>query len=284
MFRPCAPMGGTTWAASAIRAVRGPVKRSAIWLMIGHSVSRVACVRWPQHPGRAAFSAASKASGAGRIRRATSGPRSIQTTAEDGFAVAVGQRHQRERPARAVDLGRDIVMRAFMGDGEGQRLLAVARVFTPMPSASRTDGIAAIGADTSRARMRAAVGQGDQRLAPRARQAGGGGAGQEGDILQSRPAGPKFRGAAASWAGSSQRAGPKFRRRRSRASAGPAASPPASMMRMICKGVAWGAAVPQARAPRAPRSRDAERPCCAGPSPRRRFLGHRGGGIDADHR
>ena len=91
--RPCAPMGGTTCAASAIRAVRGPVKRSAIWLMIGHSVSRVACVRWPSTPAERTFSAVSKSSRAG-----PSGGRSRAALHPDhrgrGLAVPVGQRHQ----------------------------------------------------------------------------------------------------------------------------------------------------------------------------------------------
>jgi hypothetical protein len=47
MFSPCAPMGGTTWAASAMSAVRSPSKRSAIWLMIGQTERRDTSVSGP---------------------------------------------------------------------------------------------------------------------------------------------------------------------------------------------------------------------------------------------
>jgi hypothetical protein len=40
--------------------------------------------------------------------------------------VAIGQRHQREGPAGAVDLGRDAFVRQGMGHGEDHRLLPVA--------------------------------------------------------------------------------------------------------------------------------------------------------------
>ena len=44
-----------------------------------------------------------------------------------GPAVMIGQRHEGKGPARAVDLGRDILMRDRVGHGKGQRLLPVAQ-------------------------------------------------------------------------------------------------------------------------------------------------------------
>ena len=82
MFSPCAPIGGTTCAASATSAVRGPSSRSAIWATIGQSIRRPARRSWPSTPQARRFSAASNASSGIAASSAARGPASIQTTAE----------------------------------------------------------------------------------------------------------------------------------------------------------------------------------------------------------
>jgi len=84
MFSPCAPIGGMTWAASAIRAVRSPAIRAANWLMIGHTERRVSRVSGPRMAQERAVMAASNSATGREARRATSGPVSIHTTAEAG--------------------------------------------------------------------------------------------------------------------------------------------------------------------------------------------------------
>ena len=82
MLRPCAPIGGSTCAASATSAVRGPSRREAIWAMIGQSMRRPERRRSPSTPQARRFSAAVKASSGMAASSAARGPVSIQTTAE----------------------------------------------------------------------------------------------------------------------------------------------------------------------------------------------------------
>ena len=145
MFSPCAPIGGSTCAASAIRAVRSPAIRAAIWLMIGHCVRRLASVSGPRIWQERALIAASNSSTGRADSRAISGPLSIQTTAEAGLPAAIRQRDQSEWPARAVDFGRDIVMRDRVGHRKGQRLLPVAIGFHRNSQRFAHGRIAAIG-------------------------------------------------------------------------------------------------------------------------------------------
>ena len=84
MFSPCAPIGGTTCAASAISASRSPAMRSAICAIIGQTMRRPTSVSGPRIRQDRALAAAAKSASARPARRATSGPRSIQTTAEQG--------------------------------------------------------------------------------------------------------------------------------------------------------------------------------------------------------
>ena len=116
MFSPCAPIGGTTCAASATSAVRGPSSRSATCATIGQSRRALASRSAPEHAAAARVQRRLELRGVGIAASAAArGPASIQTTAEAVRAVAVGQRHQRERPARAVDLGRDALVRQRRG-------------------------------------------------------------------------------------------------------------------------------------------------------------------------
>ena len=90
MFSPCAPMGGTTCAASAISAVRSASNRSAIWAIIGQTDRFVTRVKGPKSPAERVNISASK-SGTGRAaRRSASAPRSIQTMADEGLPFRSG--------------------------------------------------------------------------------------------------------------------------------------------------------------------------------------------------
>ncbi len=82
MFRPCAPIGGTTWAASATRAVRGPSSRSATWVTIGQRFRGLARRIAPRSPQARSASAASKSASGIAAREAALGPSSIHTTAD----------------------------------------------------------------------------------------------------------------------------------------------------------------------------------------------------------
>ena len=107
MFSPCAPIGGTTCAASATSAVRGPSSRSATWATIGQSIRRPARRRSPSTPQAAQVQRGVE----GLLRHAPPAPPPAAPPPSRPrprrAAVAVGERHQGERAARAVDLGRD---------------------------------------------------------------------------------------------------------------------------------------------------------------------------------
>jgi hypothetical protein len=141
-------------------------KRSAIW-----ADDRPDAAAGPASAGRTArrtlvSSRPRRRAPAGR-RGGRFGARSIQTTAEAGLPVAVGQRHQREGPAGAVDLGRDIAMRQGMGDGEGQRLLPVAEGARTDPQRLRAPANCARRRRQQPRAKPGAVAQGDQRLGSR---------------------------------------------------------------------------------------------------------------------
>ena len=77
-----------------------------------------------------------------------------------GAPVAIGQGHEGEGPARAVDLGRDILVRDRVRDGKGQSLLTVAQGGRADAHRLADGAGAAIGADHQFRRDPAAVGQG----------------------------------------------------------------------------------------------------------------------------
>ena len=85
MLSPCAPIGGTTCAASATSAVRGRRDASATWATIGQTA------RAPDRAERdraarrlARLAASTTASSASPPSAAARDPRSIQTTADCG--------------------------------------------------------------------------------------------------------------------------------------------------------------------------------------------------------
>jgi hypothetical protein len=80
-------MGGTTCAASATSAIRSACKARAVWLMIGQTVLRDTSVSGPKRCAERSVISASNASVSRSSSRRTSGPRSIQTTAEEGRAI-----------------------------------------------------------------------------------------------------------------------------------------------------------------------------------------------------
>jgi hypothetical protein len=128
--------------------------------MIGQTVRRETSVSGPKRCAERSVISASNSGVSSAMQPPHLGPALHPDDGRRGardpvLAGVVGQRHQRERPAGAVDLGRDILVRDRVRDGEGQRLLPVARVRTPMPAASRTAELRPSAAITSRARSRA---------------------------------------------------------------------------------------------------------------------------------
>ena len=126
MFSPCARSAARHGRPRpAGRCVR-PSKRSAIWLMIGQTERRGDERQRPEETGGArdhlGLELGHRQGGQAQHFRPALHP----DDGGAGLAVTVGQGHQREGAAGAVDLGRDIVVRDRVGDGEGQRLLAVA--------------------------------------------------------------------------------------------------------------------------------------------------------------
>ena len=103
-----------------------------------------------------------------------------------GPPVAVGQRHQGEGAAGAVNLGRDILMRDRVGHGKGQRLLPVARGPHVDAQGLADGGIAPVCGDDHAGGHAGAVGQGHQGFRLARQQPGGGKAGTKIDIRQFR--------------------------------------------------------------------------------------------------
>jgi len=103
-----------------------------------------------------------------------------------GQAVAVGQGHQRERPAGAVDFGRDVVMRHGMRHSKCQRLLAVAGGGHADPGGVPHRRGATVGGDDQPGADAGAVAEADQRLALAGQQGLRGGAGAVVDGRQVR--------------------------------------------------------------------------------------------------
>ena len=139
MFRPWAPIGGTTCAASATSAVRGPSSRSATWETIGQSR------RGAGEPQPSEQAAAPRVGGLGegvvRQRRRAPPPAvrvSIQTTAECGAPSRSGSGTRVNGPPERWISVETPSCGSVVGDGEDQRLLAVAPAPRADPEPRRT--------------------------------------------------------------------------------------------------------------------------------------------------
>ena len=152
MFSPCAPIGGTTCAASATSAVRGPASRSATCAMIGQSRRGPASRSAPSTPQARAFSSASKAPASIAASSAARGPRSIQTTAEwcapsrSGSGTSVNG-----PPVRWISVDTPSCGRSWV-TVNASAFCPYPHRLTPMPSASRSPLSRPSAASTSRAR------------------------------------------------------------------------------------------------------------------------------------
>ena len=108
-----------------------------------------------------------------------------------GDALTVGQGDEGERAAGAVDFCRYVLMRDFVGDGEGQGLLAVAHCSDRNIQGSSDGRIAAVGSDDEFCGD-AGVGEGDQGFAVTRRYGGCSHAGAEADIGEFSKAGDQL--------------------------------------------------------------------------------------------
>ena len=163
--RPCAPIGGTTWAASATSAVRGPSRRSAICATIGQSRRGPASLISPRMPQARSASAASKSAAAMAASVAAFGPSSIHTTAErwpsgpSGSGTSVKGPPERWISVEASPWGSGV------RDGEDHRLLPVAPAPDADPERLAHEAVAAVRRDDEPRPHLPAVGEGDDRLA-----------------------------------------------------------------------------------------------------------------------
>ena len=134
MLRPCAPIGGTTWADSPTSATRF----FAYWL--GCSIVSGNRLRPRLRPGRARRSNATASRRRPTVHRRSSAINRAASAGErnpDHAAAIAGQGHEHAGALRRVKLGRDILVRTQWRDVEGQRRLIESRRRTVMPAASR---------------------------------------------------------------------------------------------------------------------------------------------------
>ena len=121
-LRPCAPIGGITWPASPISAMRRVANRRAISMPSGNAPCPGSTATLPRIECERRSISASSASALERLD-----PRGLlgRDHADEARAQA-GQRHQSERAMRGMELGRDVVVRPRVGEVEGQRGLRIA--------------------------------------------------------------------------------------------------------------------------------------------------------------
>ena len=119
MLRPCAPIGGSTWADSPTSATRWLANARGLSIVSGNRLRPGSTLTRPRMRMRLLF---------GGVRQFVVAERHqplgfLRGRYPDHAAAVAGQGNEHARTVRRVELGRDVLVRAGMGDVEGQRRL-----------------------------------------------------------------------------------------------------------------------------------------------------------------